>query len=137
MNAYVSALVGGLLIGLSASLLLLFKGRIFGISGILGGIIKPRWSDMGWRVVALLGLFTGGSITYIYFPEAFPSQSYDPIKMALAGLLVGFGTQLGGGCTSGHGVCGISRVSRRSILATITFIITGVITVAVMSAMGA
>lgn len=134
MNPYIAALIGGLIIGLSTSILLLFKGRIFGISGILGGVIKPTAGDVLWRIVILAGLVSGGLIVYLFYPQAFPANNNPSyLKLIVAGLLVGFGTQLGGGCTSGHGVCGISRFSIRSIIATITFIVSGVLTVLVLS----
>ena len=134
MNPYMGALVGGLIIGLSTSILLLFTGKIFGISGIIGGIIKPSANDVLWRIVILAGLILGGLLVYLYYPEAFPTKSETSHgKLLVAGLLVGFGTQLGGGCTSGHGVCGVSRLSTRSIAATITFIAWGVLAVLILN----
>lgn len=129
MNSYLAALTGGVIIGLSTSLLLLFKGRVFGISGIIGGIIKPVAGDVLWRFVILAGLVSGGIVVYQFYPEAFPVSHSGELRLVAAGLLVGFGTQLGGGCTSGHGICGISRLSVRSIVATLTFIISGILTV--------
>lgn len=129
MNPYIAALVGGLIIGLASSILLLFKGRIFGISGILGGIVKPTPGDLFWRFAILAGLISGGLLVFIFYPEAFPLTAPSYPKLVIAGLLVGFGTQLGSGCTSGHGVCGISRLSARSLVATVTFIVSGVLTV--------
>ena len=132
MNVYTWALTGGILIGISASILLLFKGRVFGISGIVAGILKNQKDDTLWRWMIILGLVAGGTLVGLLNPEMVPEIPEAPIKYTLAGLIVGFGTQLGGGCTSGHGVCGISRLSIRSIVATITFIAAGVITVAVV-----
>lgn len=132
MSEYMLALFGGLLIGLSTSLLLLFKGRVFGISGIIGGIIKPASGEVSWRLVILAGLIAGGAMVYLFYPAAFPQVEMSSLRLVVAGLLVGFGTQLGGGCTSGHGVCGISRLSARSIVATITFMVAGILTVALM-----
>ncbi|MFK7871963.1 MAG: YeeE/YedE family protein [Oligoflexales bacterium] len=130
MNSYVSALTGGFIIGFSASLFLLFKGRVFGVSGIIGGIVRPVSEDVLWRVVILLGLISGGFLTLVFFPEAFPKKySGGILELIVAGFLVGFGTQLGEGCTSGHGVCGVSRLSVRSMIATTTFIVFGVLTV--------
>lgn len=138
MDEYLAALVGGIIIGLSTSILLLFKGRIFGISGIVGGIIKPVRGDILWRLAILAGLVAGGYLVYCFYPEAFPANAdADSEKLIVAGLLVGFGTQLGGGCTSGHGVCGISRMSIRSLVATGTFISAGIITVFVLKMGGA
>lgn len=134
MDPYIAALIGGLTIGLSTSVLLLFKGRVFGISGIVGGIIKPMTGDVLWRIAILAGLISGGLLVYLFYPEAFPSNSGTSTwRLIVAGLLVGFGTQLGGGCTSGHGVCGISRLSVRSIVATVTFIASGVLTVLILN----
>jgi uncharacterized membrane protein YedE/YeeE len=124
----INALLGGLLIGLAASLMMLFNGRVTGISGILAGIIQPKKSDVGWRLSFIGGLLLGGFVLTFLRPEAFIQQSSalwgDYI---FAGLLVGFGTLLGSGCTSGHGVCGISRMSVRSIIATVTFITFGML----------
>jgi uncharacterized membrane protein YedE/YeeE len=129
-NPLVDALIGGLFIGLASALLLLGKGRIFGISGIIAGLLSPGLKDLTWRLVIILGLVLGGLPIYLTLPEKF-SNPFAAIAWmpAVAGLLVGFGTQLGSGCTSGHGVCGISRFSSRSIVATITFMLTGIATV--------
>lgn len=130
----IASLVGGMLIGLSAALLLLFDGKIAGISGIVGGILSPAKNDTLWRFVFVVGLLTGGLIFYQIAPQAFAIEiSRSAGALALAGLLVGFGTRLGNGCTSGHGVCGISRISKRSILATLTFMATGILTVFVVN----
>ncbi|MEA9357576.1 YeeE/YedE thiosulfate transporter family protein [Bacteriovorax sp. PP10] len=126
----INAIIGGVLIGLAVSLMLLFNGRVTGISGILGGIIKPQKNDLNWRVAFVGGLLFGGIILRFLKPEAFIQVSSAlSIDYIIAGLLVGFGTLLGNGCTSGHGVCGISRLSIRSIVATLTFILFGVISV--------
>ena len=125
-----SALLGGILIGLSASAMLVLDGKIAGISGILGGVLKPIKGDTHWRMCFLLGLLAGGLMLRVLLPSAYVFgliRSY-PI-LILAGLLVGFGTRLGSGCTSGHGVCGVSRLSPRSLVATGTFIFTGAVTV--------
>ena len=113
---------GGLLIGLAAAGLLLMNGKVAGVSGILGGSILSRFDDLPWRLAFLVGLPVGGlfAIQLAAIPNAFAVSS-DPVLLAVAGLLVGVGTQMGGGCTSGHGVCGISRGSARSIWATATF----------------
>ena len=125
-----NAVIGGVLIGIAVSLMLLFNGRVTGISGILGGIVKPQRNDLFWRIAFILGLIFGGIIIQLVKPSAFfQTSSVLRIDYVIAGLLVGFGTLLGNGCTSGYGVCGISRLSDRSIVATITFITFGVISV--------
>ena len=122
----VSALIGGALIGASASMMLALNGRIVGISGVLGGLVRPQRGDVEWRITFMAGLLAGGVLLALAYPRALLATSASPIALTvIAGLLVGFGTQLGGGCTSGHGVCGISRFSMRSILATLTFMATG------------
>jgi uncharacterized membrane protein YedE/YeeE len=125
-----SALIGGLLIGSSAALLLVLNGRIAGISGILGGLLDPARSEIGWRMAFLAGLFVA-PLVYVGFGGVLPTVSLDaslPI-LVVAGLIVGFGTRLGGGCTSGHGVCGIGRGSPRSLVATGVFMATATATV--------
>ena len=124
----VSALIGGALIGASASMMLVLNGRITGISGILGGLVRRQRGEVSWRATFLAGLLVGGLLLALAYPSALRAPSATPIALTvIAGLLVGFGTQLGGGCTSGHGVCGISRFSTRSILATMTFMATGAV----------
>ncbi len=124
-----SALVGGALIGLSATLLMWFNGRIAGISGIFYGAFEGKQHDTAWRWWFILGLLVGAGL-YLNFGEIkFVARSDFPLPLvALSGLIVGYGTRMGSGCTSGHGVCGIARFSMRSILATITFIVTGAAT---------
>ena len=126
----VNGLIGGLLIGLAVSLMLLFNGRVTGISGIVSGLIKPEKNETSWKLSFVLGLILGGFVLQALNPEALIQISsalwFDYV---IAGLLVGFGTLLGNGCTSGHGVCGISRFSTRSIIATITFIFFGICSV--------
>jgi len=124
------ALAGGVLVGLGASILLLFNGRIAGISGIFDGLLAPRAGDVAWRAAFLLGLLAGGAALLAFYPAAFSRPSNGSlVTVAVAGLLVGYGARLGGGCTSGHGICGISRFSARSIVATITFMLAGGLTV--------
>lgn len=124
-----SALLGGALIGVAAALLLLLNGRIAGISGILGGLLRPVRGDAGWRIAFLLGL-AGAPLLYMLFaPLPVTHIAAGPGALAMAGLLVGFGTRYGSGCTSGHGVCGISRLSLRSLVATAVFMATGFATV--------
>ncbi|QBQ55433.1 YeeE/YedE family protein [Nitrosococcus wardiae] len=117
----VSGLIGGLMIGLSSILMLLGAGRIAGISGIYGGLLTPAKGDLGWRIMFVGGLILGGA-TWPLLANPLPVdlQVSWPI-MLFAGLLVGFGTRLGSGCTSGHGVCGIGRLAPRSMIATLTF----------------
>ena len=128
----VSAAIGGALIGLSAVLLMLLTGKIAGISGIFAGLLNVRSDDRAWRMAFIAGLILvpviAGSIGYGMTQPRLPASW---AVIAVAGLLVGFGTRLGGGCTSGHGICGIGRLSVRSIAATIVFMVTAVITVAV------
>lgn len=126
---WIRALQGGALIGLSASLMLAFNGRVTGISGIVGGLLIPKPGDISWRALFVVGLLLGGIIAMGVAPAAFSRGVAAPGVVALAGLLVGFGTRVGNGCTSGHGVCGISRLSPRSLAATATFITAGAVTV--------
>lgn len=133
-----SALAGGALIGLSASVLLLTHGRVAGISGIVGGLLSGRNADTLWRVAFVVGLMVAGLGMGMLLPEsvAGPEARTLPV-VALGGLVVGFGVRVGGGCTSGHGVCGLSRFSPRSLVATLTFMGTGGLTaVAIQLATG-
>lgn len=125
-------ILGGVIIGLAATLMLFFTGRVTGISGIVGGVISSKTPDKTWRILFLVGLILGGYVLKILQPEMFTViSSATSSDYVLAGFLVGFGTLMGNGCTSGHGVCGISRFSPRSIIATITFITAGIISVVV------
>lgn len=125
-----NSILGGVIIGISVSLLLLFNGRVTGISGIVGGILNRETLDKNWRFLFIAGLLLGGVILRFVYPVAFTLQSgANTLDYILAGLLVGIGTSLGNGCTSGHGVCGISRFSIRSIISTLTFIFFGIISV--------
>jgi uncharacterized membrane protein YedE/YeeE len=129
-----ASLFGGLLIGLSASAMLLLDGKIAGISGILAGVLKPVKGDTLWRIYFLGGLFAGGLMLRMWLPGAFDFGIIRPLPiLVVAGLLVGFGTRLGSGCTSGHGVCGMSRLSPRSFVATATFVGVGALTVYLVS----
>ena len=122
----IASLAGGILIGLSAAAMLLLNGKITGISGILAGVLRPVKADTLWRACFIGGLVVGGVILRALLPSAFDFGTVRSIGMlTVAGLLVGFGTRLGSGCTSGHGVCGVARLSARSIIATVTFIATG------------
>lgn len=135
-DAILMPLIGGVLIGVSASMLLLLKGSIFGVSGILAGVLIPKDGDTAWRAGAIAGLISAGLIMLYLNPSALVLPSGSFLRYAVAGLLVGFGTQLGSGCTSGHGVCGISRLSPRSIVATLTFIASGIAMVWIMRLLG-
>ncbi|WP_437838376.1 YeeE/YedE family protein [Sorangium sp. So ce1153] len=133
-------LVGGALIGLSASLLLLFNGRVAGVSDVLGGLLFRRPGETAWRAAFMVGLLLGGLALAAAHPRAFPAggESGSLGLVVVAGLLVGYGARLGNGCTSGHGVCGLSRLSVRSLCATMTFMATAAITVYVsLHAIGA
>ncbi len=128
-----ASLLGGMLIGVSASLLLLATGKIAGISGIVGGLINSSNDDRKWRAWFLAGLLSGGVILARLFPHTLAVEvPRSTTALLAAGLLVGFGTRLGSGCTSGHGVCGISRMSPRSLVATVVFMATGAATVLVV-----
>ena len=128
-----AALTGGTLIGFAALLLLLFNGRIAGISGIFGGVLAPAKGEFGWRAAFVGGLLVGGAVMLLLMPEHFVIGIDRSLgAVAAAGLLVGFGTRLGNGCTSGHGVCGLARFSLRSLVATLSFMLAGGITVYVI-----
>ncbi|MEO7403689.1 MAG: YeeE/YedE family protein [Burkholderiales bacterium] len=124
-----SAIAGGALIGLASAMFVLLNGRIAGISGIAGGLLRPTRGDIGWRIAFLLGLVLA-PLAYSAFASV-PAAHIDASTGALiaAGLLVGVGTRYGGGCTSGHGVCGLSRLSPRSLAATLAFMAAGFLTV--------
>jgi len=124
-----SALAGGILIGLSAALLMATNGRIAGIAGILAGAVAPSSDDRPWRLTFLAGLILGGLLAQPLSGIRALTMVVGTPSLIVAGLLVGIGTRLGNGCTSGHGVCGIARLSPRSLAATATFMLTGGITV--------
>jgi uncharacterized membrane protein YedE/YeeE len=127
-----TALGGGLLLGLASALFILLHGRILGISGILGGLLTPKAGDANWRLAFLLGLFAAPATFMTLAPAdlvAAPRIEADTVIVVIAGLLVGYGTRLGSGCTSGHGVCGLSRLSPRSLAATAAFMAAGFLTV--------
>jgi uncharacterized membrane protein YedE/YeeE len=127
-----AALVGGLIIGVAAAILLLFNGRVAGISGVLGGLLRPKPGDTGWRLAFVLGLLAAPMAYQIF--AALPESRIEvsDAMIIVAGLCVGAGSRYGGGCTSGHGVCGLSRFSGRSLVATVTFMATGFVTVFVV-----
>ncbi len=136
MNSFapLQPLLGGILIGLSVTIMLLLHGRVTGITGIMVGATFDRASgDWLWRVLFLAGLAVGGVLMAPILPEAFPAGPSRSVGLlVLAGLLVGFGTRLGNGCTSGHGVCGVSRLAPRSLVATTSFMVAGMFTVFVV-----
>jgi uncharacterized membrane protein YedE/YeeE len=134
-QAWINAILGGLLIGLSASILLITYGRVLGVSGITGRISEFNKHDTAWRFLFVLGIIAGGYIASKIWPENFVNLrdgSANYLRMAIAGFIVGYGTKMGRGCTSGHGVCGVGRLSPRSIIATLIFITFGVATVAIL-----
>ena len=131
-----SALLGGVLIGAAASLLWLVSGRVAGISGILGDVLVPARGDVAWRLWFLGGLLVAGVAAAALEPDALGSSPRSLPLLVVSGLLVGAGTRLGNGCTSGHGVCGVSRLAPRSIAATLTFIAAGIAAVALLRAIG-
>jgi uncharacterized membrane protein YedE/YeeE len=124
-----SALAGGALIGLGAAMLLLVDGRVAGISGIVGGLLRPRAGDIGWRAAFVLGLVAAPLVAAALSIGLVPRIDAGIGVLALAGVAVGIGTRYGAGCTSGHGVCGIARLSPRSLVATATFMAAGFATV--------
>jgi hypothetical protein len=131
--APLSGLSGGALIGLAAAGLMLLTGRIAGVSGIFGGLLALRPADQGWRIAFVAGLIAAPLLaTLVGRPLPAPAMASNLALVALGGLLVGFGSRMGNGCTSGHGVCGFARLSARSIAATVIFMTTAVITVAIV-----
>lgn len=128
----ISALAGGVLIGLSAAWLLLVDGRVLGASGLLGGLIPPRRGDWEGRAAALFGLILAPTVARAFHPVATPSLAAGATTLLVAGLLVGFGTRLANGCTSGHGVCGLARLSKRSFAAVVSFMAAAFATVFVV-----
>jgi len=133
MNPYIQAIVGGGLIGLSAALLLLFSGRVAGVSGILGNVVVGAFGARVWRVYFLIGLLAAPLVYWLLGISApHVDMTANSFMLLLAGVLVGFGARLGAGCTSGHGVCGISNLSWRSLVATLTFMGAGALTVYIM-----
>jgi len=130
-----ASLSGGVILGIASALFILVNGRILGISGILGGLLAPKPGDVGWRIAFVLGLLAAPAVMGMLAPAGSispPRIEAGFLTVAIAGLLVGFGTRLGSGCTSGHGVCGLSRLSPRSLVATGTFMAAGFAIVFVM-----
>lgn len=132
--SWINAIWGGLIIGASAAAFLLLEGRVLGVSGITGRISEFTKGDTVWRVVFVVGAVLGGFIASNIWPENFSNliSESNYLRLAAAGVLVGFGTKMGNGCTSGHGVCGIGRLSPRGIVATLTFMAFGVLTVFIL-----
>jgi uncharacterized protein len=129
---WLNGLLGGMLIGLSATLLLAFNGRIAGISGIFNGAIRFINAEV-WRWYFLMGMLMGAALyEFLIAAQPTPRSSFAPAAMVIGGFLVGFGTRMGNGCTSGHGVCGLGRLSVRSFVAVCTFLMTGMVTVFVI-----
>ncbi len=124
-----SALAGGILLGLASALFVLLNGRILGISGIVGGLLRPRAGDTGWRLAFVLGMLVAPGMYWLLAGPTAPRIDAGWGTVVLAGLLVGLGTRYGSGCTSGHGVCGLSRLSPRSLVATLAFMGAGFATV--------
>ena len=126
------SLLGGVLIGIASALFILANGRIAGISGILGGLLRPRSGDIVWRLAFLFGLIVAPVVLFAFMPPVAVTIDADSGVLIAAGLLVGLGTRYGAGCTSGHGVCGLSRLSPRSLVATLAFMAAGMAIVFVM-----
>ena len=132
IDLFMKAFAGGVLIGIAASLLMLLNGRIAGISGIVGSFLKLQVNGLTWQATFIAGLLAAGILWPILFGGFTVDIVAAPGLLVVGGLLVGFGTRMGSGCTSGHGVCGIGRLSKRSIVATCTFILSGVVVVALL-----
>ncbi|PUA96939.1 hypothetical protein C8C99_1785 [Acidovorax sp. 107] len=124
-----AALAGGVLLGLASALFVLLNGRILGISGIVGGLLRPRAGDIGWRLAFVLGMLVAPGLYWLVVGPTQPRIDANWGMVVIAGLLVGVGTRYGSGCTSGHGVCGLSRMSPRSLVATLAFMGAGFVTV--------
>jgi uncharacterized membrane protein YedE/YeeE len=134
---WINALLGGIIIGTAVSMMLLMNGRVTGISGIINGAISPQKGDTAWRWLFVAGLVVGGLTLRTLNPQVFGEGApKSPLLTIAAGLLVGLGTIMGSGCTSGHGVCGISRFSPRSLVATVTFIAAGIVSVFIFRKLG-
>ena len=130
-----SSLPGGILLGVASALFILINGRILGISGILGGLLPPKLGDTSWRIAFLLGMFAAPTVFHAVVPAEYinaPRIEATEWMIVVAGLLVGIGTRYASGCTSGHGVCGLSRLSPRSLIATASFMGAGFVTVFVV-----
>jgi uncharacterized membrane protein YedE/YeeE len=134
-NEYLMAAAGGALIGTASVVLLWLNGRIAGVSGIINGAFSKQWAEAGWRIAFVVGLVAGGLLYQWATGVPLIERSDFPTWMTVvAGLLVGYGTRLGSGCTSGHGICGVSRLSMRSVVATVTFVFVGMLVATGISA---
>lgn len=131
----IQSVIGGGLIGIAVSILLLFNGKVLGVSGILGELFNHRFSQNYWRLFFIIGLLISPIICNTFKPIPLTEMTSNNLLIIAGGLLVGFGSRFGSGCTSGHGVCGIARFSLRSLIATMTFILFGFMTVYVMQKM--
>lgn len=129
---WINALMGGMLIGTAASVLWWFNGKVAGVSGILGGLLRPRSTDFTWQLLFLIGLIASTFIAPLWFDIPAIHLEHSSTLYIIAGLLVGFGTRLGSGCTSGHAICGNARFSKRSGVATVLFMLFGFFTVTLM-----
>ena len=130
-----ASLTGGVILGLASAIFILINGRVLGISGILGGLMPPKVGDTSWRIAFMLGLFAAPTVFHAVVPTQFitaPRIDATDMMVVMAGLLVGIGTRYASGCTSGHGVCGLSRLSPRSLLATASFMSAGFVMVYVL-----
>ena len=130
-----ASLTGGIILGVASAIFILVNGRILGISGILGGLMPPKVGDTTWRIAFLLGLFAAPAVFHAVVPAQYitaPRIDAAELTVVAAGLLVGIGTRYASGCTSGHGVCGLSRLSPRSLVATVSFMFSGFVMVYVM-----
>ena len=130
-----ASLTGGIILGVASAIFILVNGRILGISGILGGLMPPKVGDTTWRIAFLLGLFAAPTVFHAVVPAEYitaPRIDAAELTVVAAGLLVGIGTRYASGCTSGHGVCGLSRLSPRSLVATVSFMFAGFVMVYVM-----
>lgn len=125
MHHWLHALAGGTLLGTGAGILVLGTGRLAGVGGIVGGILRPVRGDVAWRLVFVAALLLGGLAGGSIVPDAIVAVAGSPRRVALGGFLIGLGTRIGNGCTSGHGVCGVGRLSLRSSLAVTTFTVAG------------
>ncbi len=120
-----ASLAGGLVLGLAAAAFILLNGRVLGISGIVGGLLRPKVGDTGWRLSFVAGLLVAPTVWALFATPVVPRIEAGPALLVIAGLMVGWGTRYGSGCTSGHGVCGLARLSPRSLVATLAFMATG------------
>lgn len=129
MTTWMTALAGGVMIGLAATLLLWLNGRVAGVSGILNGVLFPSTGDTAWRVAFIVGLVVAGGAYIAFVPDApQPRDDFSRLGLLASGVLVGFGTRMSNGCTSGHGVCGLGRLSMRSLAAVLVFMLTAMAT---------